>query len=166
MKAQKGIAGKNILIAIVISLALVIAVLALVTTDRTAKKGSGLGEEFTYDDLTRFKTVDPALILYKESAPIIETGLSKSNGVAVGPEDKIYVTGDQQILVFDSAGQNLSTIPLTQTPQCLTVAADGMIYVGMMDHIIIYNNEGKQSNRWEPAGENTVLTSGKSCNQS
>lgn len=159
MEARKAIVAKNILIAIVITFAVVIAAAALVTIDRTAKKGSGLGEEYIYDDLSRFKTVDPSLVLYEESNPIIETGLTQSTGVGVGSEDKIYIAGDQQILVFDSAGKKLLTIPLPQPPQCLAVAADGMIYTGMMDHIIIYNNEGKQSKRWEPAGERTILTS-------
>ena len=158
LKAQIGTTGKKILIAIVITFAIVFAIVALLTTDRTAQMGSGLGEEYTYD-LTRFKTVDPALILYEEAIPIIETGFTKSTGVAVGPEDKIYIAGDQQILVLNSAGQKLSTIPLPQAPQCLTIAADGTVYVGMMDHIIIYDNQGKQSNRWEPAGARTVLTS-------
>ncbi|MCP4709350.1 MAG: hypothetical protein GY869_12045, partial [Planctomycetes bacterium] len=158
MKARKGISGKNILIAIVITLALVIAVAALLTTDRTAQMGSGLGEEYTYD-LARFKDVDPALIHYEESAPIVETGFAKSTGVAVGPEDKIYVSGDQQILVFDSAGKKLSTIPLSQARQCLTVDTDGSDYVGVIDHIIIFDKEGKQTDRWEPAGDRTILTS-------
>ncbi|MCP4708125.1 MAG: hypothetical protein GY869_05845, partial [Planctomycetes bacterium] len=158
MKAQKGIAGKNILIAIVITVAIVIGLLALLTTDRTAQKGSGLGEEYTYD-LTRFKDVDPALILYEESAPFFKTGLSKSTGVAVGPEDKIYIAGDQQILVLDSAANKISTITLSDQPQCLTVVPDGTIYVGMIDHVVLYDNEGKQSSSWEPAGERTIFTS-------
>jgi len=158
MSAQNRTTGKNILIVIVIMLAVVIAVVAVITTDRTARMGSGLGEEYNYD-LTPYMTVDPALILYEESTPIIETNFAKSTGVAIGPEDKIYIAGDKKIQVLNSAGQNLSTIPLPREPQCLAVAPDGKIYVGMIDHVKVYDTGQKLSNSWEPTGEKTVLTS-------
>ncbi len=36
----------------------------------------------------------------------------------VGPEDRIYVAGDQAVRLFDSAGEPVSTIELEAAPSC------------------------------------------------
>lgn len=150
--------GINILIGVIITLAVLAAVIALVTTDRTAQKGSGLGPEFGYD-LSELKKIDPALILYQLSAPPIKTHLQKPIALAVGPDDRIYVAGDQQICLFDPQGAPMTKINLPFQPRCLALDDDGLIYVGLTDHIEIYNEQGKKIAAWESLGSNAVLTS-------
>ena len=157
MKPLTGKSGTNLLIGIILALAIAAAVIALVTTDRTAKKGSRLGPEFGYD-LTEQKKIDPALILYREAAPVIKTALQKPTALAVGPHDRIYVAGDREICVFDSQAKPLPKIKLTSEPRCLAVAHDGTIYLGIQDHIEVYNDQGKKLAAWESLGDKAVLT--------
>jgi len=156
MNTRSGTTNMKILIAVFV--AIVISVLAIVKLDTTGKKGSGLGKEFTYD-LTDLGKIDPNLILYEESAPAIVTGFSVSHGIAVAPDDSIYVAGDKAIRKFSESGNSLSEIILVDMPRCLTIADDGKIYVGMKDHVEIYDGRGKRLATWQSLGDDAVLTS-------
>jgi outer membrane protein assembly factor BamB len=148
--------GTKILIGVLISLAVVIAVVALVRLDTTGKKGSGLGKEYTYEIDAK---IDPNLILYEESAQPISTGFTDSYGIALDSQGSIYIAGDKAIRVFTGSGNLLDEIELTDVPRCLTVAGDGRIYVGMKNYVEVYNDDGKRLATWESLGNDAVLTS-------
>ena len=156
MNTRSGTTNIKILVAVFVAIA--IAVVAIVRLDTTGKKGSGLGEEFTYD-LEKLGTIDPNLILYKESAQEIITSLSVSHGIAVASDGSIYVAGNKAIRKFSESGNSLSEIILSDMPRCLTVADDGKIYVGMKDHVEIYENQGTKLSTWKSLGNDAVLTS-------
>ncbi|MDH4238113.1 MAG: NHL repeat-containing protein [Phycisphaerae bacterium] len=156
MKTRLGTTNIKILVAVFIAIA--IGVVAIVKLDTTGKKGSGLGEEFTYD-LEKLGIIDPNLILYKEPAPAIDTGFSESQSIAVAPDGSIYIAGDKAIRFFAESGNLLGEIKLADMPMCLTVAGDGKIYVGMKDHVEIYDGQGKRLATWQNLGNDAVLTS-------
>ena len=152
MKDIKTFAG------VLVGLAVIIAIVALVQLDTTGEKGSGLGKEFVYD-IVELGKVDPNLIIYEESEEAISTGFSNSNGIAVDSAGAIYVAGDKAIRAFSKSGAFISEIKLTAAPKCLTVADDGKIYVGMKDHVEVYDDGGKQLRSWQSLGDDAVLTS-------
>ena len=108
MKMNRRLATANtkILIGGLIILAIAVAIIAVVRFDTTGKKGSGLGQEFIYDvgDLGK---IDPNLILYKESAPPINTHFTESRAIALAPKGTIYVAGDKDIRKFDENGNGV-----------------------------------------------------------
>jgi hypothetical protein len=148
----------KILIAGLIVLAVAVAIIAVVRFDTTGKKGSGLGQEFIYDvgDLGK---IDPNLILYKESAPAIDTRFSESRAVALDSRGTIYVAGDKAIRKFDENGNELGEIKLTDAPMCLTIDTDGKIYIGMTNYVQVYGNQPKLLATWQNLGDAAVLTS-------
>jgi outer membrane protein assembly factor BamB len=154
MNTRLGTTNIKILVAVFVAIA--IAVVAIVRLDTTGKKGSGLGDEFTYD-LEKLGKIDPNLILYKESTPAIDTGFSISHSIAVASDGSIYITGDKAIHKFSESGD--SEIILADTPRCLAVAGNGKIYIGMKDHVEIYDGHGKQLATWKSLGKDAVLTS-------
>lgn len=156
MNTRLGTTNTKILIAVFI--AIVIAVIAIVRLDTTGKKGSGLGEEFIYD-LEKLGTIDPNLILYKEPAPAIDTGFSESHSIAVASDGSIYIAGDKAIRIFAESGNLLGEIKLADIPVCLTVAGDGKIYIGMKDHVEIYDGHRTRLATWQNLGKDAVLTS-------
>lgn len=122
-------------------------------------KGGGghtLGSEFTYD-LSKFYKTDPALIQYDEAAKIT-TGFKELRAIAVGPADHVYAAGDQVVRVFNKAGERVSEFELGDRPRCLAVAATGNVFVGMKDHVEVFNTSGAQHARWKSAGSDAVLT--------
>ncbi len=144
----------KIFVGVLITLAVVIAIFALVRFGLTGQEG----EEFIYD-VSKLAKIDPNLILYEESGQPISTGFTNSCGIAVDSKGLIYVAGDKAIRIFGEDGNLLSEIKLTDMPRCLTVADDGKICIGMKNHIEVYNSEGKKLAGWPTFGDETVLTS-------
>ncbi len=157
MKSLSATANTKILIAGLIVLAVAVAIIAVVRFDTTGKKGSGLGQEFTYD-LKDLGKVDPNLILYKESAPAINTRFTESRAIALDSRGTIYVAGDKAICKFDENGNNLGELKLSDAPMCLTVDTDGKIYIGMKSHVQVYDNQQKPLATWQNLGNDAVLT--------
>lgn len=151
-------ANTKILIGGLIVLAIAVAIIAVVRFDTTGKKGSGLGQEFIYD-LKDLGKIDPNLILYKESAPAINTHFTKSCAIALDSQGTIYVAGDKAIRKFSESGNDLGEIKLADAPMCLTVDADGKIYIGMKNHVQVYDNQQKPLATWQSLGNDAVLTS-------
>jgi hypothetical protein len=158
MNKITGKANIKIVIGVLITLAVVVAVVAVVRLDVLGSKGGGLGKEFKYevDELAR---IDPNLIIYEESAKPIKTGFANTHSIAVDSKDSVYVAGDKAIRIFARSGNRLGEIKLDDTPRCLTVTTDGTIYTGMKDHVEVYDAQGKQKASWDGLGRNAILTS-------
>ena len=72
-------------------------------------------------------------------------------GVAAGPKDEIYCLGDDEINVFDSGGAFLRSWKVLRDPSCLTVTADGHVYVGALGKIEVYDRTGNRSGGFSAA---------------
>ena len=158
MNRITGKANIKIVIGVLITLAVVVAIVAVVRLDVHGNKGGGLGKEFKYDvnELTR---IDPNLILYEESAVAIKTGFAKTHGIAVDSKGSVYVAGDKAIRIFAQNGSRLGEVKLDDMPRCLTVTTDGTIYAGLKDHVEVYDSQGQKQASWDSLGEDTILTS-------
>lgn len=151
----------NIVVGVIVILLIAAAVIAVSRIDRTGKKGSGLGEAFDYN-LKELRKTDPSLIKYAERGKI-KTAFQDVFGVAVGPNDHIYVAGDKAINTYNGNGDYLSEIKLSNSPRCLAVTDDGTIYVGIKEdkkeHVEVYDQKSVRKAKWESLGETSVLTS-------
>jgi len=147
----------NALIFAIVALAVVVSIVIVVRSATTKKKEANPRKAFIYD-LEELCKTDPDLIKYEESGKI-NTGFGEVSAITTDSRDQIYVAGDKSVRVFNSNGNTLSEMELTDVPQCLAVADDGTIYVGMRDHVEVYDPGGVRKARWESAGKNTVLTS-------
>jgi len=159
MRPTSGTAGVlkvEVAVGAVVAAAIIVAVAVVVRTDTTGEKGSGLGDDFSYD-WKDFRKVEPKLIHYEEGARI-DTQLSEPRGLALGADDRVYVAGDKAIQVFDKDGHRLSEIKLADSPRCLALARDGAIYVGMKEHVEVYDREGAHKTSWESRGPKAVFT--------
>ncbi len=153
---------RGTMITAVIALAVGVACYALARTNPWAIGGSGLPDTFTLD-LKSFVEVDPALIHYEQSAEI-PVAMENVRAIAVGPNNEIYVAGDQAVHVLKSEGAKHSIIEVKGTPTCLAVgAADhakpGRIYIGVGRRIEIFSPAGEPVGAWDAFDENTSLTS-------
>jgi hypothetical protein len=146
----------------IVLLAIVVGAVALWRYDRTGAGGSGLSDRYDYD-IEQYEKIDPALIQYEQTAEI-PTGLKLARSVAVGPDDRIYVAGDQAIRQFDAAGDSGAEIELEGEPSCLAVAGaehafPGRIYVGIGRTLHALEPDGKPAGAWEVPGERAFPTS-------
>jgi len=134
---------------VMIIIVLAVAVAIILSDDET---------QFDPDTFDQMPQVDPKLVIYNE-VEWVDTGLRKARGIAVGPNDSLYVAGDRSIGIFDAHGIRKSDIQLGGEPRCVAVADDGTIYVGMLDHVAVYEPGGVQKATWEKLGERALLTS-------
>ena len=161
----------NIKILVGVLVAIAIAVVALLRLDTTGKRGSGLGKEFIYDAQDLGK-IDPNLILYEGSPEHFITSLKTSRAIAIDSKGNMYVAGDKiitihgyiigdkgSIAIINNSGDLPPNIKLTDMPRCLTIAGDGKIYIGMKDHVQVYDGHGKHLASWQSLGDDAVLTS-------
>ena len=158
MNRINGTINIKIIIGVLITLAVVVAVVAVVRLDVLGSKGGGLGKKFKYD-VDKLAKIDPNLILYEESAGAIKTGFANSHGIAVDSKGSVYVAGDKAIRIYAQSGVRLSEVKLEDMPRCLTVTEDGTIYAGMKDHVELYDAQGQRQASWESLGEKAILTS-------
>ena len=156
MGRQTGISRTNIFIGVIVAIAVVTSAVVVFRSATTKEKETSLGEVFIYD-VEEISKTDPALVKYEESRRI-DTGFQSVFAVAVDSKDQIYVAGDRSIKIFSGNGDTLSEVQLAGAPGCLTVDA-GNIYIGIADHIEVYDPSGTRKTRWQILGENIVLTS-------
>ena len=158
MNRRLGTINIKIFVGVLAAIAIVIAGVAVVRLDTTGKRGSGLGKEFVYD-VKELAKIDPKLILYEEAPEAINTGFTDSHAITVDSQGSIYTAGDKAIRVFAASGNLAGEMKLADMPRCLTVSGDGKIYVGMKDHVEVYDGRGERLASWESLGEDAVLTS-------
>ena len=158
MNVRSGKIDTNILVGVLVALAVVVGIVSVVKLDVAGNKGSGLSKDFKYD-IAKLAYVDPNLILYEESAKAIGTDFSAARSIAVDAKGSIYVAGDKSVRVFAADGDPVSEIELGQTPGCLAVAADGAIFVGLRDHVEVYDAQGRSLASWRSLGPDAILTS-------
>jgi hypothetical protein len=142
----------NVLLGIVVALAAAAGAYFAVIRDVRGPRTTSTA------DMDTFTPTDPALIHYRELAPI-KTGLSDVRGIAVGPNDRVYIAGDSSVRVFEADGATVTTISTKAAPRCLAVAKNGTIYVGMLDHVVVYAPDGSRKAAWPSAGEKAIFAS-------
>jgi sugar lactone lactonase YvrE len=129
--------------------------------DPWAEQGTGLASRFQLD-LDRQFAVDPNLIHYSLASEF-PLALKDVRGIASGPEDRIYVAGDQAIQIFQPDGKIEATVSLGGVPSCLAVAggshADpGQMYVAVGGQIHVLDTAGKVVRQWAVPSDAPVLT--------
>ena len=100
---------------------------------------------------------DPALVKYHE-VRAIPTGMREPRALALGPDGTRYVAGDNQVARLGANGLCTTIISLAMPPYCLAVGKDGLVYVGLKDHVQVYDSEGVLKSSWAVQGKAPYLT--------
>jgi sugar lactone lactonase YvrE len=105
-----------------------------------------------------FLKVDPKLIIAKEDLRL-PTGLKELRAIGVGPGDRVYAAGDKCFEIIGDDGKVAAKVDLDKTPTCLAVDADSTVYVGLWDHVEVFDAKGARKATWDKPGPTAWLTS-------
>jgi hypothetical protein len=132
-----------------------VAILALIAGSGiflVKSRRADLGRNFAYP-VEDYRHVDPALIRYTEVDGLLPA-VGKLSALAIAPDGKIYVGGENAIEVFPER----TIHPVAGIPGCLAVDDDGTMFVGMQDHVEVFSKDWKPV-VWPSPGEKAYLTS-------
>lgn len=159
MKNQEGKIQSGILIGIVLTAAIAAGLAAFFLFDEAGTRRT-LGPEYSYDnELEKYIKIDPALILYQQAEKTIQTDFEKTTAIEVGVDGKIYIAGDEKIVIYAFPVSVPLEIELGAEPTCIEVRADGAIWVGLTDHIGMMDSNGVVQAKWQPPASDAMLTS-------
>lgn len=126
---------------------------------RAISENSKKGGENPFEyNIENFKKSEKGLMHYSE-VQRIRPGLQRLYAIAVGPEDKVYVSGANSIVILNRDGSPYSSIKTAGTAFCLAVDKNRDLYTGMKDHVEVYSATGDKTAQWESLGERAILTS-------
>lgn len=122
-------------------------------------KGGAAAAAADIDDVIEsMLVVDPKLIIAKEETRLA-TGLKQLRAIAVGPDDRVYAAGDKCYVILGKDGKVESKVDLEKVPNCLAVDQDATVYVGVWDHVEVFDAKGTRTAVWEKAGPTAWMTS-------
>jgi len=114
-----------------------------------------LGKDFSYD-VSRFRAIDPKLIHYEEAASF-PTGLEWARGMALDAAGRVHVAGDQVVRTFAPDGARQGEVQTGKAAHCVAVAADGSLFVGLVDHVAVFTPDGTRRAAWESLGKDAFI---------
>jgi hypothetical protein len=107
--------------------------------------------------------IDPSMITYHET-PGFSVAFRQPRALAVDSAGQIYVGGDRAVVRYSGDGKQLAEIALVGEPTCLAIGAfdhliPGQLYVGMENHVEVYNRQGAPVAVWGSRGPEATFTS-------
>ena len=118
---------------------------------------AGLGERFQYD-IGKLTRIDPALLTYR-SVDTIDTGLTDANDMQIGPGGAIHVASGQTVATLDADGSTAKALTLGGTAQGIAWDDERRMYVGVKDHVEVYDARGVRLAAWAAIPGQPYVTS-------
>lgn len=109
-------------------------------------------------NLDSLNNIDNTKICYNEINEI-SVNLNYPSGIAIGIDDKIYVTGDSSLLVIDKSSNLILRKKINKPTRCLAISKDNKIYLAVTNHIEVFSNDCRNLAIWKPQNDSSVITS-------
>lgn len=102
------------------------------------------------------KKLDASLICYKEVFQI-NPNMEDLSGITIDEKDRIVVTGSK-VIVYNIEFKEIKSFKLGQTGNCVAVNSKGEIYIGVQNHVEVWDLNGNFLKRWETNNTESILT--------
>jgi len=103
-------------------------------------------------------TIDSSLFAYKEIKQI-KPAINELKAIAIDAHDNVYVTGLEKVIVYDSKGDVKKEINFGDTAYAITISPENEIYLGVRNHIEVWDTTGILIKKWKPRNINSLITS-------
>jgi len=109
-------------------------------------------------ELNNVRKGDTSMAAYTETTQI-KTTLDEIHGIATDASGIIYISGKDGVEIFKPSGKIQTKFKINGSAQTICVSENDNIFLGMQDHIEIWNTEGKQLSKWNSFGPDAAITS-------
>ena len=132
------------------------ALIAAMPTSQVAAVEKAAANPFAYD-LSRLEKTDPKLISHEEikrwRAPY-----SEAKRIAITHGGALLVASSNYVTSFSTDGERGIEIALAEPARALAADADGSIFIGLRDHIEVFDAKGSHKTTWESPGKKSWFT--------
>lgn len=142
---------------IILALLLILTAAFFMVRDFFFTADKNEGNPYAYE-LDEFKQVDDSVLCYREVAQM-KSGMDKVKGVAVDDKDRIYMAGANKVIIYDHTGALVQDFKPGVEANCIAVGPEGEIYLGVSDHIEVYDFSGNLQAKWESPNDRALFTS-------
>jgi len=140
----------------VVSKTAAIVGLSTVTASSKAAEQANATNPFAYD-IAPFQKTDPKLLSHVEVARW-RAPYKEAKRLAVGPDDQLYLCAGNYVSRVNAEGVSGLEIALPEPARCVAVSREGTIFVGLRDHIELFDAKGKRRGSWDSPGKKSWFT--------
>jgi hypothetical protein len=133
-----------------------LAVLSAIAAQRTQGAENTPRNPFAYD-ISRLQKTDPKLIAYAETARW-KAPHPEARRMAMAHDDTLYICSGNYVTAVNKSGERGAEIALAEPPRCVAAARDGAIFIGVRDHIEVFDAKGTRQATWDSPGKKPWLT--------
>ena len=112
---------------------------------------------WAYDD-SKVRQTDPKLIRYRQASQF-RLARPSPRCIAISPDQRLLVGAGKYLTELELDGKRVSEIALTDEVRCAGVAPDGSRFVGLRQHIEVFDPKGQRRETWESPGGKAYFTS-------
>lgn len=133
-----------------------LALLNAIGAQRAAGAPTRARNPFAYD-VSRLEKTDPLLLAYEEAARWTAPH-SPARRLALAPDGRLFVCSGNYVSAVGPAGEHSVEIALSAPPECAAVAEDGAIFVGLREHVEVFDANGRRRASWDAPSRKSWLT--------
>ena len=138
------------------SLFLLLGVMALIVADLFKSPARNQDPEiYSIEDL---KKIDTSQICYREVKQL-KTGMSVLQGIALDNNLNVYICGNREVQVYNQVWEKMADFRVDSNAYCIAPGSQGEIYLGLGDHIEVFDHTGTRKGKWDSYNERSFLTS-------
>jgi hypothetical protein len=109
-------------------------------------------------NIDKYRLVDTSEICYLEVKQI-PISLGRLYGMTVDKNSTIYLTGDQEVQIYDSELMKIGGFKLDSSANCMTMGAKGTLLLGIGARVVEFGPDGKSIRKWNPLNPDGYITS-------
>jgi hypothetical protein len=132
------------------------AILGAIASQRAGAAENPAKNPFAYD-VSHLQKTDPKLIAYEETARW-KAPHPDAKRIAIGADDTLYVCAGSYVTALNAAGERGLEIALPDAARCVALGKDGAIFVGLRDHIEVFDAKGTRKATWDSPGKKSWFT--------
>lgn len=132
------------------------AILNVIANQRADAGEAAPKNPFAYD-VSRLQSTDPKLIAYEEKSRL-KAPHAAARRIGIAADDTLYVCSGNYLTAMKLSGERGLEIAASEPARCCAIAADGTIYLGLRDHVEVFDAKGQRKAVWESPGKKPWLT--------